>query len=65
MRENRPYGSEGGGKEFIRFSLPLSLVPKEAEEIEKRNVRGSHCLRLFSVGHFPSDIRHRKVVVTL
>jgi len=24
MRENRPYGSEGGGTEFIRSSLPLS-----------------------------------------
>ena len=25
MRENRPYGSEGGGAEFNRLSLPLSL----------------------------------------
>ena len=25
MRENRPYGSEGGGIEINRFSLPLSL----------------------------------------
>jgi hypothetical protein len=25
MRENRPYGSEGGGAEFNRSFLPLSL----------------------------------------
>ena len=25
MRENRPYGSEGGGIEINRSSLPLSL----------------------------------------
>jgi hypothetical protein len=24
MRENRPYGSEGGGAELNRLSLPLS-----------------------------------------
>jgi hypothetical protein len=26
MRENRPYGSEGGGAELNRPSLPLSFV---------------------------------------
>jgi len=26
MRENRQYGSEGGGTELNRFSLPLSEV---------------------------------------
>lgn len=26
MRENRPYGSEGGGTELNRSFLPLSLV---------------------------------------
>ena len=26
MRENRPYGSEGGGAELNRLSLPLSLA---------------------------------------
>ena len=27
MRENRPYGSEGGGAELNRLSLPLSKRP--------------------------------------
>ena len=29
MRENRPYGSEGGGAEFNQPFLPLSLVKVE------------------------------------
>ena len=31
MRENRPYGSEGGGAELNRLSLPLSFHVKREE----------------------------------
>ena len=31
MRENRPYGSEGGGAEFNQPSLPLSLETPVAD----------------------------------
>jgi hypothetical protein len=30
MRENRPYGSEGGGAELNRLSLPLSFATPES-----------------------------------
>ncbi len=33
-----------------------TLVQKEREEIERRNAHRSHCLQLFSVTHFLSDI---------
>ena len=40
MRENRPYGSEGGGAELNRLSLPLSLREKRA------NAQAGHGCRL-------------------
>jgi hypothetical protein len=38
MREIRPSGSEGGGAELNRLSLPLSLVPSLRDE------NRCHCL---------------------
>jgi hypothetical protein len=33
MRENRTYGSEGGGTETNRFSLPLSGISSSAARL--------------------------------
>ena len=36
MRENRPYGSEGGGTEFNQSFLPLSLAESHRENSADR-----------------------------
>ena len=39
MRENRPYGSEGGGTEFNRSFLPLSLKEVRSSGTKAFSVR--------------------------
>ncbi len=39
MRENRPYGSEGGEPQLNAAFLPLSLFTTENHEIERQEVR--------------------------
>ena len=38
MRENRPYGSEGGEPQLNAAFLPLSLFTTENHEIERQEV---------------------------
>lgn len=45
MRENRPYGSEGGGIELNRSFLPLSFF-------DQRAVSSRHC-KLVGTFHVP------------
>ena len=50
MRENRPYGSEGGGTELNRFSLPLfafhHFVTKKFWQTRSRSLPESYNLFL-------------------
>ena len=62
MRENRPSGSEGGGAELNRSSLPLSLVASErngsvysALPCGRGNEYNDGCCRTRSAPDYPSQ----------